>query len=647
MGGATSFIAASPTAFQKNAASSLCGTEQLSPFQSPTPINCAHAYLQKQNAAGEVLYATYLSGNSQDGVTAITTDARGNVYATGYTYSSDFPVTVGAFQAHYAGPTTPYVTRPLGAPFGPATVEPGGDAFVAKFANDGTLLFATLLGGAGGEIPTLIAVDSSGSVCVAGLTTSSDFPLTAGAASRRQGDYFFARLNASGNTLTYSTYSTPSIVGFDFDSAGRAFLTGGTVAGGTAAGAPYVSVLDFTSGAFTTPFTGTTPGAGAAVAYTAGRVFLALSPAPLLSGYAQPVLLPVRRLGASSLVQLSPDAAKVLSETDMASTQFDSIQQDSAGNIYAFGHGTGALPATLIQPLATPCGTGGRSFVLELNPAGSLTTATYFRQGSDSAAAVASPGNILTYRNKAIPTFDISKSPAANFGCPRNLASNLEGPGVAPGEIFVISGVGIGPTQAAIGAPDSTGHYPTSLGGAQVTFGGIAVPLLYAQANEIHAVAPFSLSRTPTIQILYGAPIAPPLDAGFSTVSPGIFEANGQGAIINQDGTVNSPSNPAPLGSIVSIYATGTGSLSGNAPDGTVTPLPPPFITTRETPKVTFAGVEGTTRWSGSAPQLIFGVTQINVQLPSSLPQGTNLARVPVVLNEFVEYSAAVSISVK
>jgi uncharacterized protein (TIGR03437 family) len=143
-----------------------------------------------------------------------------------------------------------------------------------------------------------------------------------------------------------------------------------------------------------------------------------------------------------------------------------------------------------------------------------------------------SPGNILISGNIAFSAFDSSKSPPMNFGCPRNIASNLEGPGVAPGEIMVISGTGIGPALAAIGAPDSMGHYPISLGGSQVIIAGIPAPLLYVQANEIHAIAPFSLSGIPTIRIQYGGQIAPPLDAGFFTVNPGIFETNGRGAII-------------------------------------------------------------------------------------------------------------------
>ena len=638
LGGNSQTIATTPTAFQKTYNGSVCGTESLSPFVPPTTIQCSHAYLEKLDTTGKVLYATYLSGSSQDGVTALTTDAAGNVYATGYTYSSDFPVTSGAFQKTNAGPTKPFVLTALGAPFGPATVEPGGDAFVAKFAPDGSLVYSTLLGGTGSEIPTSIAVDASGSVNVGGLTNSSDFPVTTNAS--QIGTFFLARLNPIGSALSYAAYSAQSIFGFDLDSAGKLYVTGVSPAG-----TPFVSVIDPATGSQTPVFTSNDAGAGVAIAYSASRLLLATSPVPTSPGYIYPTL-PTRLRGASSLLQLSLDG-RVLSQTDIANSQFDSIRTDSGGNLYALGQGTGVIPTTPVQPLAEPCGSGPRSFVLVYAPDGTLSVSTYFRQGNDQLVVLAGIKKIVAYSNADLIPIDLVRQPAMTFACPRNLASNLEGPGIAAGEILVISGTGIGPDQAAIGVPNSEGHYPTTLGGVQVTIGGVAAPLLYAQANEIHAVAPFSLVSNPTIAIQYGSQNAPALDAGFSAVNPAIFEINGQGAIINQDGTVNSPSNPAALGSIVSVYATGTGYLSLRPPDGGITPIPPPFITTENTAHMTFAGVPGTTLWSGSAPTLIFGVTQINVQLPASLPPGTNLSAVPLVLQVFGQSSPPVSIAVK
>lgn len=664
--GQTNFVQTTATAFQKTAVSTVCAMEDLSPFQGPTPLYCQHAYLIKQDSFGNVLYATYLGGSSQDGATAITTDAQGNVYIAGYTYSPDFPVTPGAFGAKNAGPVTPVVVVNDEFPYGPNYIAPGGDAFVAKFASDGTLLFCTFLGGSGSDVPSLIAVDSSGSIYVAGTTTSPDFPAAGGAITPKAAPFFFARLSATGATLTYSTYSAPSILAFDVDSAGRAYVTGDfSPPPSSGASGPYVTVVDTSAGVIlsSTFLPSVAPkigGAGVAIALNEAQdLFLAVSPAPLAPNLFV-VTPPVRELGASYFLELPADASRILAETDIGQTQFDSLLLDASGSAYAFGHGTGAIPAAAVQLLALPCSEDGGSLVLESNPAGSIVAASYFRRGDDTAVSLASPGHILYYITRSSTTLqmDLTAQPAANFACPENLASSLVNQGIAPGEIFVLSGTGLGPVTGIGAVPNAAGQYPTSLGGVQVLFGSMPAPLLFVQANEIHAVAPFSfpfVSDEPLIQVQVAAQIVASLEVTEYSVDPAIFTVNGQGAIVNQDGTINTPANPARLGSIVSIYATGTGYLTdvglthlNPLPDGQVTPIPPPYIVTSiYNPQVFFAGVAGTTLFSGSAPGLIAGVTQINVQLPASLPSGTTPGAVPTILDMAGAMSPPVLISVK
>ena len=650
VGGSTNFILATPTAFQKTATSALCGTEDLSPFSQPTAIYCLHAYLTKQDPSGNVLYATYLSGSSQDGVTAMTIDAQGNVYVAGYTYSADFPVTPGVVQSKNAGPAGPAVYTSLGAPFGLSWVVPGGNAFVAKFASDGTLLFSTLLGGSGSDIPTLIAVDQSGFIYVSGVTNSPNFPLTANAMTSQPAGAFFARLNATASILTYSTYSVPSILAFDVDNVGRAYLTGDLT------GQPYVTILDTLAGTVVNSslldnLKPNLAGAGVAIAVNAAQnLVVAVSPAPPPYNFDYYPYLPARALGASYLFLLRADAGAILAEVDMSQSQFDSILLDAAGNSYAFGHGTGAIPTTAIQLLAAPCSEDPASFVLESDSSGSVITASYFRQADDTAIFLTAPGHMVLYRSGTSTTvpFDISVQPAAWFGCPANLASGVANQGMAPGEIILLTGTGLGPAQGIGGVPDAAGQYPTTLGGVQVLFNSVPAPLLYVQANEIHTVAPFYVSAPAAIQVLYGSQSPAALDAPLAYFNPGIFSVNGQGAIVNQDGTVNTPANPAPLGSIVSVYCTGTGSLEYPVPDGSVAPIPPPYdVTELADPELTFAGVPGVTLWSGAAPGLIEGVTQINVQLPAELPSGTALGAVPVILDMAGALSPPVLISVK
>src|SRR5580658_3748919 len=271
-------VTLTPNAFQKTQVLGPCATQQLSPFDSPTSVTCTHAYVMKQDPSGNVLYATYLGGSSQDGGIAITTDAQGNAYVTGYTYSPDFPVTADVVQSQNAGPLTPDVVLEALGPFGPVSILPGGDTFVAKFSSGGTLLYSTLLGGSGSDLPTSIAVDSSGSVSVAGTTTSTDFPVTSDALTNQSNPgTFFTRLNPTATSLIYSTYSTATIGSFDIDSQGHAWLTGG---------GPYVTEVDTSTGRvlYSQALQNLNPklaGSGAAIAVSAsGAAFVGVSPSP-------------------------------------------------------------------------------------------------------------------------------------------------------------------------------------------------------------------------------------------------------------------------------------------------------------------------------------------------------------------------------
>ena len=128
-----------------------------------------------------------------------------------------------------------------------------------------------------------------------------------------------------------------------------------------------------------------------------------------------------------------------------------------------------------------------------------------------------------------------------------NAASGVAGP-VAPGEAVAI--------------------YGTQLG-SDVTFDGVAAQVLYASPNQVNVIVPRQVAGRTLTELRVGAP-----GIGSSTftltvrdAAPGIFTltgtGSGQGAVINEDGTINSVTNPAPRGSIVAIYGTGQGVLSG------------------------------------------------------------------------------------
>jgi uncharacterized protein (TIGR03437 family) len=160
------------------------------------------AFVVKLNASGQKVYSTYLGGEKDDIAFSIAVDSRGDAYAGGATLSAHFPVQ-NAFQASYGGA-------------GGNTQASGGDGFIAELDPSGSsLLFSSYLGGSADDRVLGIALDSSGTIYLAGHTLSKDFP-TAGQQAQQgyggdnegffpTGDAFLAEVG-SNHQLTFSTY---------------------------------------------------------------------------------------------------------------------------------------------------------------------------------------------------------------------------------------------------------------------------------------------------------------------------------------------------------------------------------------------------------------------------------------------------------
>src|SRR2546426_11221415 len=114
-------------------------------------------FIAKFSPTGQLLFSTRIGGGSFDEAFGIAVDQNGNVYVTGQTGSSDFPV-VNGFQTSFGGGFS--------------------DAFVVKLNPLGTIVYSSYLGGSGGdEFGRAIAVDGSGNAYVVGKTNSTDFPV--------------------------------------------------------------------------------------------------------------------------------------------------------------------------------------------------------------------------------------------------------------------------------------------------------------------------------------------------------------------------------------------------------------------------------------------------------------------------------------
>jgi hypothetical protein len=164
-----------------------------------------------------LVYSTYLGGSNGDGqANGIAVDSAGNAYITGWTDSTNFPVTPGAFQT----------TNNFGLD---STGNPRDCAFVAKLnATGSALVYSTYLGGTAGngDAALGIAVDAAGSAYVTGTTSDPDFPTTPGAFRTSPGPGFVTKLNPSGSAPVYSTFLGAGGAGIAVDSSGDAYVPG-------------------------------------------------------------------------------------------------------------------------------------------------------------------------------------------------------------------------------------------------------------------------------------------------------------------------------------------------------------------------------------------------------------------------------------
>ncbi len=140
-----------------------------------------------------LLYSTFIGGRHEDEDYDLELDANGNTYLVGRTASEDFPVSGNALQT-------------LRSNVGTYTY----DGFVMKFDNSGNLVYSSFLGGSGNDSINHLALDAAGNAYVVGSTSSSDFPVTAGASQSQYAgggsDGFIAEISSDGSQLIYSSY---------------------------------------------------------------------------------------------------------------------------------------------------------------------------------------------------------------------------------------------------------------------------------------------------------------------------------------------------------------------------------------------------------------------------------------------------------
>jgi uncharacterized protein (TIGR03437 family) len=462
---------------------------------------------------------------------------------------------------------------------------------------------------------------------VTGQTTSPDFPVTAGAFQQQlkgSQNSFLVKLSPSGSVLA-STYfggsgsDIPSSIAVD--SAGNIDLAG------------YTSSLDLP----------TTPGT--------------MQPSVIVPPWNDSA-------PAGFVAQFAPDgislkwASYVMSNELIPLGTFRDVGVTAlavgpAGDIYIGGLTGPGFPATPSAPVICFQGTTNQTngFLAHLNPNGALLDATYLGNSTGGdvifiGGLVPLPGGTVLIGWRETPIGVVSKvqfgsggwtAPACLSNDVLNSATLSGNGGIAPGELVTLTGFGIGPDIGVAYQADAQGNVPTQLGGVQVLFDGVPVPILYAQSRQINAVAPVgpAVKGTRQVTVTYNNQQFGPAVAQVIFGNPGIFRLqiwqSAQAVAINQDGTLNGPTNPAARGSIVAVWGTGYGQTDPPCQSGGLN-LPSPYavpLSPGTSALIISVGPGGRpglptpVQYAGSAPTLVCGVVQIKFQVPDKAAPGT------------------------
>lgn len=579
-------------------------------------------FAAKLRADGSIVWLTYVNATVQ----AIAVDAAGSAYLTGTVAETD----------NWAPPAGSYQ----------ATLRGLSDAFAVKLHPDGTgIVWATFLGGTQGDTGKRIAVDRQGAATLLGTTESGDFPTTQGALEpSRTGPapVFVTRLAPTGTSLQYSTYfGRAEIADLAVDAAGAAWLAG------RAANQGYLGKLDAAGQRLTGSWTfgGNTTEARAVQvdatgnAYVAGattsRAFPATADAwqRFHRGGTLTSFDVYRNVSLTSaedgfLLKTAPDG-QVLSASYLGGENIDRVNAIAV---------TGPDRVTLAGSTRSSAW-----------PVTAGVVKREFVRGNCQRAQVG-PNGPRDYHVSSWPCDEgfvtrLNLMPAAPGTAVVNAAGLTAGP-VAPGTLVSVFGAGLGP-ERGVSFALVDGKVPTTAGGTQVLFDGVPGVVLYAQANQVNTIVPYRVEGKATVQIevLYEGRRTDAGTVAVAGAAPALFTLNSTGAggvaALNEDGSVNSPANPARRGSIVVFYATGAGQTEPEGVDGLPAAAPYPRsarpirvwlqrTTVMESVFRFFAGfVPLDILYAGAAPGLVAGVQQINARISEFAQTGP---AVPVVM---------------
>ena len=301
---------------------------------------------------------------------------------------------------------------------------------------------------------------------------------------------------------------------------------------------------------------------------------------------------------------------------------------DRVGRVWTqnpFSNGSGGQPISGIQIL-------GNSQVSEVIPccghAGDDGPAASARVKSVSAMAAAPNGDVYLLEGGIVRKISgnvPAQAPVISAAGIVNAVSYNSGP-IAPGELISIYGSNFGQNGVRAYTPENN-SVPITLGNVAVFFNGQHGTVTVATPNQINVFVPYEISAATqvSITVVVDGSSSNTVTVPVSKTAFGLVTADasgsGQGAILNQDATLNSMSNPARAGSVIVLYGTGEGVTTPTLPDGALV-LSTPFSLPSAPVSVSIGGQQAKVLYAGAAPFLPTGVLQINAVIPETTPPG-------------------------
>ena len=534
------------------------------------------SFLVKLDANGEIVFSDLLGGSASSSALAVAVNAAGRIFVTGAVADvagPAFPSTAGAIniadtQNH------PYLLA----------LDPTGKQVVFS---------ATGIGG------SAIALDAAGNIFVAGSTSLLDYPTTAGSYQSTfpvfrvcatapcsgggfQGaNQYVSKVDPAGATLLYSTavsgMGDTLNGGLAIDAAGNAYLTGyagatypytvtaptipiGPVNGVFFFHLPYVTKLDAAGKnvLFSVPY------GGAGVQVSSGSLYVSGGSGGGLAGaFGVPNNLPALDRVPSKCL---PDNAGI--RTSAYVSQLDAATGGVMGTKFVGGS---TLATSAVALAGSKVWVAGTSSLADFPMTAGAVTVPRASATALSGAFLAAIEFLGALPTEAVP----------QIFCIVDAADFVPVGAAAPNQLLSIFGTGLGPASG-VSAPDNA---TTTLAGVRITADSVNAPLLYVSANQINfavplpnradAFVPLVLSVNGTSAASRQLPLTFRNPSLFLSVPAAGGAAFGGVAIaLNANGSANSPSNPAPLGSTLSLF------VNGLAPDPRFTTLPPMILAT-------------------------------------------------------------------